>query len=71
LAAELAVVQAQHVLASVAGCLILNQSLHPRAGYPTSLDKPPPNWSCESKFDANAVQDYSLSMQAGAYRIFI
>jgi hypothetical protein len=55
------VVQAQHVLASLAGCLILNQSLHPQSGYPSSLDTLPPNWSCETKFAAKAVQDYSLS----------
>jgi hypothetical protein len=30
--------QAQHVLASLAGCLILNQSLHSQSWYPSSLD---------------------------------
>ena len=55
------VVEAQHHLASLAGCLILNDSTHPQAGYPSSLDPPPANWPCEKKFAANAVKDYTLS----------
>lgn len=55
------VVQAQHVLASLAGCLILNQSLHPDPEYPSSLDPPPQDWPCETRFAATAVVDYRLS----------
>jgi hypothetical protein len=55
------VVQAQHVLASLAGCLIMNQSLHPDSAYPSSLDPPPQDWPCETKFAPTAVVEYTLS----------
>lgn len=55
------VVEAQHRLASLAGCLILDDSIHPQSGYPASLDPPPANWPCETKFAANAVKEYTLS----------
>jgi hypothetical protein len=55
------VVDAQRVLASLAGCLILNQSLHPQAGYPVSLDPPPQDWSCETKFVKTAVPEYTVT----------
>lgn len=53
--------QAQHALASLAGCLILNQSQHPQSGYPSSLASPPPDWSCETKFAEKSVREYTLS----------
>ena len=55
------VTEAQHVLTQLAGCLILNESVHPDSGYPQSLDPPPANWQCERAFATNAVKDYSIT----------
>lgn len=55
------VVEAQHQITSLAGCLLLNHSIHPEDGYPSSLDQPQANWPCETKFAANAVKQYTLS----------
>jgi len=55
------VVEAQRMLASLAGCLILNESAHPGSGYPSTLDPAPADWRCDRKFVANAVKEYSLS----------
>jgi hypothetical protein len=55
-----AVVDAGHDITSLAGCLILNDSMHPRAGYPPSLDTLPKDWFCETKFATNAVQGYTV-----------
>jgi hypothetical protein len=52
--------KAQHQIASLAGCLLLNHSLHPKDEYPSSLDPPLTNWPCETKFSANAVREYTL-----------
>lgn len=52
---------AQHQISGLAGCLILNRSVHPEDGYPPSLDPPPPNWSCETKFAANVMDQYTVS----------
>jgi hypothetical protein len=54
-------VDAQHQLASLAGCLILNQSVHPKDGYPLSLETPPADWSCETKFDTDGVKGYDIT----------
>jgi hypothetical protein len=53
-------VEAQHQITSLAGCLLLNHSIHPEDGYPSSLDAPPANWPCETKFAANAMKEYTL-----------
>jgi len=58
------VVEAQHVLTSLAGCLILNESVHPETGYPRALDPEPPDWRCERKFAAKAVKEYSIIYSA-------
>jgi hypothetical protein len=55
------VVEAQHRLASLAGCLILNHSINRKSVYPSSLDPTPANWPCETKFAASAVREYTLS----------
>lgn len=55
------VVEAQHQITSLAGCLLLNHSIHPKGEYPSSFDPPPANWPCETKFAANAVKEYTLS----------
>jgi hypothetical protein len=55
------VVDAQHQITSLAGCLLMNHSIHPKNEYPSSLDPPPANWPCETKFAANAVKEYTLS----------
>jgi len=55
------VVEAQHVLMSLAGCLILNESAHTGSGYPSTLDPAPADWPCDRKFAANAVREYSLT----------
>ncbi len=52
---------AQHELESLAGCLILNQAVQPKNGYPLSLETPPAGWSCETKFDADAVKGFDIA----------
>ena len=54
------VVDAQHQITSLADCLLLNHSIHPKDGYPSSLDPPPANWPCDTKIAENAVKDYIL-----------
>jgi hypothetical protein len=55
------VVDAQHLLVRLAGCLNLNESVHPNSGYPHLLDPAPLDWTCERKFDPNAIKEYSLT----------
>jgi hypothetical protein len=54
------VVDAQHQITSLANCLLLNHSIHPKDGYPFSLDPPPANWPCDTKIAENTVKDYTL-----------
>jgi hypothetical protein len=54
------VVDAQHQITSLADCLLLNRSIHPKDGYPSSLDPPPASWPCDTKIAENAVKDYTL-----------
>lgn len=50
---------AQHWLAALAGCLILNESIH-HDEFPASLDPAQANWWCDAKFAADAMTDYTL-----------
>lgn len=52
---------AQQTLISLTGCLLLNHSVHPEYGFPSSLAAPPANWACETKFAADASAGYTLS----------
>jgi hypothetical protein len=62
------VVEAEHVLASLAGCLILNGSIHRESGYPQSLNPPPADWSCDRRFTEEAVKEYRLTYTPQAER---
>jgi hypothetical protein len=50
----------QRILA-LAGCLFQNYMQNPQAGYPASLDPPPEDWACDTKFAADAVPKHTLA----------
>lgn len=52
---------ARQTLVNLAGCLLIDYSVHPEAGFPIRLDPTPANWDCEASFTANAVPDFTLS----------
>jgi hypothetical protein len=52
---------ARQTLVNLAGCLLVDHSVHPDAGFPATLAPAPANWDCEAKFAANAVPDFTFS----------
>ncbi len=52
---------AQGTITSLAVCLETNHSANPSAGYPSSLDPPLADWTCPTKFAADAVAGFTLS----------
>jgi len=52
---------AQRTITSLAVCLETNHSANPSAGYPSSLDPPPANWTCATKFATDAVEGFTFS----------
>ena len=52
---------AQGTITSLAVCLETNHSANPSAGYPSSLDPPPADWTCPTKFATDAVPGFTLS----------
>jgi len=58
-----AILANQRILA-LAGCLFQNRMQNPRAAYPASLDPPPQDWKCDTKFAADAVPEYTFAYVA-------
>jgi hypothetical protein len=52
---------AQGIITSLAVCLETNHSANPSAGYPSSLDPPPADWTCATKFATDAVAGFTFS----------
>ena len=52
---------AQGTITSLAVCLETKHSANPSAGYPSSLDPPPADWTCPTKFATGAVAGFTLS----------
>jgi hypothetical protein len=48
----------------LATCLFQNHMQNPQAGYPASLDPPPQDWKCDTKFTADAVPEHTLAYVA-------
>jgi len=51
-------------LVALAACLFQNYIQNPQAGYPASLDPPPKDWNCDTKFAADAVPEHTLAYVA-------
>ena len=52
---------AQGAITSLAVCLETKHSANPSAGYPSSLDPPPADWTCPTKFATDAVAGFTMS----------
>jgi len=51
-------------LLSLAACLFQNRMRNPQAGFPASLDPPPQDWKCDTKFAADVVPEHTLAYVA-------
>jgi hypothetical protein len=52
---------AQGTINSLAVCLETHHSANPSAGYPASLDPPPADWTCPTKFATDALAGFTMS----------
>ena len=52
---------ARQTIRAIAVCLFRNHMQKPQAGYPASLDPPPNDWTCDTRFAADAVPEHRLA----------
>ena len=51
-------------IVALAACLFQNHMQNPQAEYPASLDSPPKDWTCDTKFAPDAVPEHTLAYDA-------
>ena len=54
---------ARETIIGLTACLLRNHTLHPEAEYPASLNPPPANWACQTKFATDAVPEFTLNYE--------
>jgi hypothetical protein len=54
---------ARETIIGLTACLLRNHMLHPEAEYPASLNPPPANWACQTKFTTDAVPEFTLNYE--------
>jgi|HubBroStandDraft_6_1064221.scaffolds.fasta_scaffold12168_2 hypothetical protein len=54
---------AGQTIVSLAVCLLRNHMLHPEADYPATLNPPPGDWTCQTKFVRDAVPGFTLNYE--------
>ena len=54
---------ARETIIGLTACLLRNHMLHPEGEYPASLNPPPANWACQTKFASDAVPEFTLGYE--------
>jgi hypothetical protein len=54
---------AREKIIGLTACLLRNHMLHPEAEYPASLNPPPADWACQTKFATDAVPEFRLNYE--------
>src|SRR5579872_1228663 len=54
---------AGQAIVSLAVCLLRNHMLHPETEYPATLNPPPADWTCQTKFARDAAPGFTLNYE--------
>lgn len=54
---------ARETIVGLTGCLLRNHMLHPEAEYSATLNPPPRDWACPTKFASDAVPEFRLNYE--------
>ncbi len=54
---------ARDTIIGLTACLLRNHMLHPETEYPASINPPPADWACQTKFATDAVPEFTLNYE--------
>jgi len=54
---------ARDTIIGLTACLLRNHMLHPEAEYPATLNPPPTDWACQTKFATDEVPEFRLNYE--------